>query len=135
MQIKVRALPAPGHEFRRRIGRVFSRAWTNLDVVESPSKPDEISALQYQELQSDPRITAMPVAADDAQDLHVAGRIAELEAEIRKQRLELAAAAESYEENARGSERAAREAAEKITKLEGENEHLRAELSRMKPKK
>jgi hypothetical protein len=133
MQIKVRALPAPGHIYRRRIGRTFSKDWTVLDVVDHPSKPDEISPLQYKELQADNRITAIPVAADDAGALESSGKLAEAEAEIVKLRRDLAEAAERYEENARAGEAAAKASAEKIATLEGEVAKLHAELMRMAP--
>lgn len=133
MQIKVRALPAPGHVYRRRAGRAFSKDWTLLDVVEQPSQENEISPLQYKELQSDPRITAIPVAADDAGALEALGDLAEAEAVIVKLRRELSEAAERYEESARAGEAAAKSAAEKIAMLEGQVEQMRAELARMAP--
>jgi hypothetical protein len=145
MQIKVRALPVPGNKYRRRAGLAFDESYTTLEVVEQlpkdfdPAKDKlptgKITALQLAELQGDRRLTVIPDGADEAVAADAAAKVAISDSALAKAKKELAAAHELADENRRAGEKAAKEAADKIAKLEAENEDLRAKLAKASAKK
>jgi hypothetical protein len=103
MQVTVRALPAQGHEFRRRAGRAWGKSPVVVTVVDEP-KPhtldksgnvvefsDEISPAQYAQLLDDPNhISVVPVGGGDPQNLDLRGKLQIAESELAKARAQLA---------------------------------------------
>ncbi len=61
-RFSVRAVPAAGHNFRRRAGRSWSTTPVEVDLVEKVTDPDsQITHAQLLELQGDQRIAVVPV--------------------------------------------------------------------------
>lgn len=133
MQIQVRALPAPGHDYRRRAGRTWGKTPTIVRVVDSPASPDEITPTQYAQLREDPMINAVPVGEATAEDLEVAALKAQFvkanatTTELRKQLADMVEAQEAQRTEA--SKLMATTGA-RVIELEREVEHLRGELAK-----
>ena len=130
MQIAVRAIPAPGHIYRRKIGRAFTAEPTTLRVVDAPSAPDEITATQYAALQGDPHIVAMPAGGGDPQVLDLRAKLELSEAALAEARRALADADERQDAERAAISGAAASAGEEIRRLTAENDQLRADLAK-----
>jgi hypothetical protein len=135
LEVNVRAIPAPGFDYRRRAGRAWTKEVQTVKVVDAPKAADEISPAQYAELQRDPMINAVPVGGADPQVLGLKGELAEKDALIEKLRGELSAAIEMAEEMGTRSNRDAEVAGMRIRELEAEVERLRAGLGGKKGSK
>jgi hypothetical protein len=146
MQITVRAIPAPGHEFRRRAGRAWSKSPEIVTVVDSP-KPhtldakgkivafsDEITPAQYAELQADPHISAMPVGGGDPQNLDLRARLQIAEEALASARAELASMQEAREATGRENAKEANRVAAELMAARADIEALQAKLAKRKPK-
>lgn len=131
-QIKVRAFPAPGHEWRRRAGRTFGKQPVTLTVTANPTAPDHITPLQYAQLEADPRLLVKPASADDALSAEAMAQIAIKEAELLEAKRALAEAAELAEENRRAGEAAALKASADMLAKDAEIEDLRNKLAKKK---
>jgi len=131
IQVQVRAMPAPGHEYRRRAGRAWSRAPVTVKVVDHPISADEISPAQYAALQADPHIAAMPLGGgDDGALVEVKADLLKAQSEVEQLRKQLAEAAEIAEEQKRVAASEIETAGQRIRQLEAELELLREKLAK-----
>lgn len=146
MQITVRAIPAHGHEYRRRAGRAWGKAPIVVTVTDSP-KPhhvdakgkvvefsDEISTAQYAELQKDPHISAVPVGGGDPQNLDLRAQLQEASEALAKARAELATMQEIQDANGRANATEAARMAGELMAARAEVEALQAKIAKRRPK-
>lgn len=133
MKVKIRAIPAPGHEYRWRCGKRWGKEAAVFEVVDQPQGPSQISPVEYATLQSDDRIVVVPLegSAHEAEEANLyKARVVELEAEVARLRKEIDAGIEVAEEERRRVSVELEDAARKRAELEQELTMLRAKLSK-----
>jgi DNA-directed RNA polymerase specialized sigma24 family protein len=147
-RFSVRAMPAPGHTHRRRIGRAWGKEPTIVYVVDEP-KParieldrdrqkivtfsDEISARELETLQGDPHLAVVPVGDGASESLEVNKLKAELMKmadELAKARAEQQDAVELAKLHGEAAGKQAEESSKRIAMLETELSQARAALSK-----
>lgn len=144
-EIVVRAMPAHGHEYRRRAGRAWGKQPITVKVVDAP-KPhqyredgsiaaysDEISTEDYKELTEDQHLAVFAKgdpSAGDVLEAHAA--IGERDKEILKLRKDLADAHESAELERKATSKEIEALGMRLKEAEAESDKLRAQLGKKK---
>jgi hypothetical protein len=138
MQISVRAMPAPGHNFRRRAGRAWTKDPILLNVVDQPKAPrvtldqegrsvvtysNEISPIDVEALKAD-RFISVTVVGGEQGELSemnaLKARLVDLDEQIKNAHLNHQADIEELKALRVSSMKQAEESGAKIVQLEGE---------------
>lgn len=152
LMFSVRAIPAPGHNHRRRAGRAWGKDPSIVRVVDEPAPPrlekdrdgkqivihsDEISPAQLVMLQADPHLAVVPHGkggsvglADSLEIADLKSQLVKLQAALEGARKELADHVELLKIERDTSRRGAEEAGGQIVRLEGELAAMRAQLAK-----
>lgn len=144
----VRAIPAPGHNYRWRAGMRWSSADHEVVIVDDPKPynhangPQEISPLQLEQLRSDMRL-AVQVLGDGEegliQALEAQAKVQQLEVDLLEAREDLARAGEEHRRFKAVAEKQSGEAGARIAQLEADlaqaTAQIAAAMSKVKPKR
>lgn len=137
----VRAIPAPGHKYRRRAGLAWAKEPAKIRVVDEPRKdagPDgviELSPAQMQALLADPHIAVSFLGADSAASPEEMNALkadaVKMAADLGEARRDLAFAQEEMarlREGKQSAEDDLRRAGEKVRALEEQLSTARAQI-------
>ena len=140
-EITVRAMPAPGHQFRRRCGIAWGKQARRAVIVDAPRPLDlqaladgkieviELSPSQYQQLVEDPHIAVTAIGGSDPQIPELKAQLLKAMSEVEALRKQLAEQAEAFTEERRALSTAHAAQGKQVLELSNQIETLRADLA------